>query len=147
MELYIFGYGSLMNPMSLARTLPREHTFLPATLPGYKRRMNLPYEDYLYLNIVPHDESAVDGLLIPIAEHELELLRERERGYECVDITNELAEPIEGTALTFIAPNASHSTLKIKRSYLLRCLGGVHPDRHETWLNETIIENDIDEDA
>lgn len=147
MELYVFGYGSLMNPMSLARTLPREHTFHPGVLPGYKRRMNLRYEEHVFLNIVPREDSAVDGLLIPITEDELELLKEREEGYDCVDITSLLREKIDGIAYAFIAPDVSYPDLTIKRSYILRCLGGVHPDRQEQWLADTIIENEIDEDS
>ncbi len=146
MQLYIFGYGSLMNPMSLARTLPREHTFHPALLPGYKRRMNLRYKEHVFLNIVPREGSVVDGLLIPINENELETLKIREQGYECVDITSLLHDKVDGTAYTFIAPDVSYPDLTIKRSYILRCLGGVAPERHGEWLADTIIENEIDED-
>ena len=147
MDLYVFGYGSLMNPMSLARTLPREHTFHPATLPGYKRRMNLRYKDHLFLNIVPREDSAVDGLLIPVNENELETLKIREQGYDCVDVTELLKHMVMGTAYAFIAPDVSYPDLTIKRSYIERCLGGVAPERHALWLADTIIENAIDEDT
>ena len=148
MTIYVFGYGSLMNPMSLARTLPREHTFHPAVLPGYKRRMNHRYKDHLFLNIVPRDDSCVDGLLIPVNENELETLKIREQGYACVDITTQLQNAIDGVAYTFIAPDVSYpSEFTIKRSYIDRCLGGVAPERHDEWVRETVIENTIDESA
>jgi hypothetical protein len=147
MTIYVFGYGSLMNPMSLARTLPREHTFHPAILPGYQRRMNKVYRDYLFLNIVPHPDSEVDGLLIPVNGNELETLKIREQGYTCVDITNLLRDAVDGTAYTFIAPDVSYPDLTIKRSYIDRCLGGVPPERHDEWLAATVIENDIYEDT
>jgi cation transport regulator ChaC len=147
MQLYVFGYGSLMNPMSLARTLPREHTFHPAVLPGYKRRMNLRYKEHVFLNIVPREDSKVDGLLIPITHDELELLKRREEGYDCVDITALLEDTVDGIAYTFIAPDVAYCDLTIKRSYILRCLGGVAPERRGEWLADTIIENEIDEDV
>ena len=136
-----------MNPASLARTLPRDHTFHPATLTGYKRRMNVPYGGHLYLNVVPREGSVVDGFLIPIEEHELEPLKRRESGYACIDITARLEEQIDGIAYTFIAPDVGYPDLKIKKSYIDRCLGGLHPERHQRWLEETIMENEIVEDA
>ena len=147
MDLYVFGYGSLMNPESLARTLPREHSFSPAFLPGYKRRMNHRFGEHLYLNIVPREDSEVDGLVFPIREHELEVLKSRESGYQCIDISSLLREPLDRPAVTFIAPDLEHPDLTIKRSYILRCLGGVNPQRHDEWLAATLIENPIYDDT
>ena len=87
------------------------------------------------------------GVLIPIDHDDLALLKEREREYECVDVSDMLDEPVEGVVYSFIAPDVAYPGLKIPRSYIMTCLGGVPEDFHESWLEETIIENEIEEDV
>lgn len=146
MQTYIFAYGSLMNPRSLARTLPGDRATRCATLKGYRRRMNLPYNGYAYLNIVPEDGSSVQGVLIPVNEMEFELFTSREEGYERVDVTRQLEERPEGTAFAFIAPNAECG-LKVPRSYIRTCTSEMTPEECEQWIAETVmgeIEEDLD---
>ena len=135
-----------MNPKSLELTIPGEREMLSSSLPGYRRRMNKSYENHLYLNIVPREDSYVEGVLVPVTESELELLKVREIGYECVDVTANIVEPVDGAVYAFIAPDAIYPELKIPRSYIDTCLSAVPEDKREKWLLETIIENEIEED-
>lgn len=142
---YIFGYGSLMNPTSLARTLPGVRRTRPATLPGYRRICNAPVNGYAYLNIASDPTSAVSGVLIPIDTRELELLKTREPGYVCTDVT--VAVGVEqGTVYTFIAPSVDYPGLQVPRSYLATCLAGVPKEAQTQWLQETSMPYGIYED-
>ncbi len=147
MQLYVFGYGSLTNPTSVAKTLPGKRATISTILIGYQRKINAPVNGYLYLNIVPQAHTKVEGVLIAITAQELETLKEREPGYARTDITDKLATPLEGMAYTFIAADTSYPQLKIPRSYLLTCLSGKTPKEKEIWLQQTIIENEIEEDS
>lgn len=146
MKIYIFGYGSLMNPKSLLKTLPGKRATRWATLLGYQRKFNAPVDGYLYLNIIPCTEKRVEGKVIAITKEELGKLRKRESGYECVGITERMEEKIEGVVYTFIAPDNSYPSMKIPRSYLTTCLVGRADAEKQLWLKETVIENEIIED-
>ena len=135
-----------MNPKSVLKTLPGERTTHHATLIGFQRKINAPVNGYLYLNLVPRAGKKVDGVLISITIEELEYLKKREPGYECVDVSSSVEKKIDGTVYTFIAPHISHPKLRVPRSYLKTCLS-IIPDVQKTrWLDETIIENEIAED-
>ena len=146
MQLYVFGYGSLTNPKSVAKTLPGKREVRTAVLNGYQRKINAPVNGYLYLNIVPKNDMRVPGVLIAITSEELETLKHREPGYACLDITDRIDRMVDGKALTFIAPNVAYPNMKIPRSYLRTCLLGASKEEAEQWLQETTIENEIEED-
>ena len=147
MKSYVFGYGSLMNPKSIRKTLPGERAVEPARLLGYQRKINAPVDGYLYLNIVPRAEKKVEGVIIPVTDKELQQLKKREVGYGCVDISNSLERRKRRNTYTFIAPDRSYPNLQIPRSYLLTCLLGKSSTDRQQWLAETIIENEIKEDT
>ena len=111
-QVYVFAYGSLMEPGSLRSTLPSTdiETLVPATLLGHARRWNVAFpndgsqgdkayydEDgrrppvVLFLNLVklpaPRPEDAVDGLLVPVDGAALARLRRREGRYRDVDVS------------------------------------------------------------
>jgi len=144
---YVFGYGSLMNPKSLARTIPGEKVLLRATLSGYQRRFNVQCGDYLYLNIVPRAKKDVTGVVIPVNDTELEALKRREYMYACVDISSRLSEALPGPVYAFIAPDVHIPSLKIPRTYIDTCLAGVPEEERRTWLADSIIENGFEEDS
>lgn len=146
MNLYIFGYGSLMNPKSLEKTLPGERAVLSGTLMGYQRKINAPVNGYLYMNLVPNPKMTVRGVVVQVTSLELAQLKLREPGYECVEITKSMEKKPNGAVLTFIAPDKSYPKLKVPRSYLLTCLMGVKEEK-EKWLQETMIQNEIEEDV
>jgi hypothetical protein len=108
--------------------------------------MNVPYDSYLYLNIVPIPDCLVEGVLIAVSDDELETLKVRERGYECVDVTD-LVTNTDGVVYAFIAPDLSFPDLTIPQSYIDTCIAGVPPEDQERWLMETVIENDIVDDT
>ncbi len=154
---YIFGYGSLMNPHSLARTLPTKRHAHEALLDGYKRKVNAPVGNYVYMNIVESSGSQIEGVLIAVSSDELALLEEREVGYEKVDVTDRVrvststpssttSDLLNAGVFAFIAPDRHHADKKVLRSYLHTCALGVANERRAQWLAETEIHNDIVED-
>lgn len=144
--MYVFAYGSLMNPKSLALTLPGERKTIPARLNGYKRRINVPYGDYLYLNIVPRADSFVDGVLFELDETELQLLLPRESASRCADVSAEFESYVPGPVYAFIAPDIEYPGLKIAQSYIHTCLSALPKDIRDAWLADTIIENEVVDD-
>jgi hypothetical protein len=145
MQLYVFGYGSLMNPDSLGRTLHGPKEIVRGNVRGYVRKFNKKGRQYLYLNIVPSDEVIVSGVLIPVTEQELDLLKRREFGYDCVNVTEDLVEDIDGIVYAFMAPDNHYTDMKISRRYIETCLGGLDPSEREEWLKSSIIQNEIEE--
>lgn len=109
-RIAVFGYGSLADPQSAARTLGRPvDEVVPARLAGWRRRWSearhnhrsektfalepggeLP-EWVLGLNVEPAPEAAVEegpnGVLIEVTETELERLDVREVRYERAEVT------------------------------------------------------------
>ena len=144
--MYVFGYGSLMNPKSLQKTLPGKSIAQSASIIGYRRIFNMPVSGYLYLNIKPKANAKVDGVLINISDEELAKLKKREKGYSCIDITNAILEDMQEPAYTFIAPDQKYPDMKILQSYINTCLSGVAKNQRTNWLKETIIENPIEND-
>ena len=147
MKKYVFGYGSLMYPRSLQKTLPGKTIERRVRLRGYRRKFNIPVEGYLYFNIVPEKKSAVEGVLIRVSNEELNKLKKRETGYECVDVSARIADPVEGRVYVFIAPNKDYPTMKILKSYINTCLDEVPEEERERWIKETIIRNKIEDDT
>jgi dephospho-CoA kinase len=105
-DAWVFGYGSLVSPPSIARTLGREvvppgHRAI-ATLHGFGRRWNY---GSLHLRAQwVHDgrsvasgivvslgleqaEESCNGVIVRVSEGELALLDWRERDYERTDVT------------------------------------------------------------
>ncbi len=146
MKIYVFAYGSLLNPKSLQKTLSGNRTTKPMMLLGFQRKINALVNGYLYLNIVPRSGKWVPGMLIAVTKEELEVLKLREAGYDCVDVTDRIEIPVKGIVYAFIAPDTASPDLKIPRSYLLTCLSGKSEVEKKLWLEETLIENEIEED-
>lgn len=120
---------------------------LPATLKGFERKTNVPFDGYAYLNIVPNPEKSIEGMLIRISEEEVSMFDIREEGYARVDVTVQLQEPCDGRAIAFIAPDIDYPNLQVPRSYLNTCLVGVPADRRDAWVTETNIPYGIFEDS
>ena len=147
MKQYVFGYGSLMNPESARKTLKRRVEARPATLLGYMRKCNAPVNGYLYMNLIPWVGGRVGGVLLLVSWRELAMLKVREVGYECVDVTRCIAGPCVGATFAFIAPDRTLPKLKILKSYLDTCLEGVPLTERTRWLQETIVVNEIEDDS
>ena len=104
---WVFGYGSLASPMSLARTIGRQvsfgHDVHRATLDGWGRRWNYgsprtgvswTHGDaeitdgvMVCLGIVPDADVAINGVVFSVDDRELAALDRRERDYDHVEVT------------------------------------------------------------
>lgn len=110
-RVWIFGYGSLVDPESMARTIGRvaEHgiDFFQADLAGYGRRWNygvmhmvghwtaddgttIDSGTIVALGVVPAADEQVNGVVASVAGGELTNLDRRERNYDRVDVTDKI---------------------------------------------------------
>lgn len=137
-QLYIFAYGSLMNPKSLAKTLPGQRDIKKATLRGFQRKMSVPFSGYAYLNLIPKSDHAVSGILVPVTGPEFDLFSSREEGYGRIDITKYLDQIPEGEVYAFIAPD-SECCLKVPRSYIETCTAGMSQLDKDVWIKDTLM--------
>lgn len=105
---WVFGYGSLVSPVSFGHTLGREPTpgvdFFEAELAGYGRRWNygtdtiftavgadgVERSDWVFvaLGLVRADTETTNGVIGWVDDGELEALDRRERRYDRVDVTD-----------------------------------------------------------
>jgi cation transport regulator ChaC len=147
--MLVFGFGSLMNPESLAKTSATAVILRRVTLHGYQRKANAMHEAYseVAMNIVPSEVFDVTGVLIDYPEADLPALRRRETGYEMVDITEHLTGEFETPVYTFIAPNRTdYQGRQVSSEYIQICLAGVPEAERERWLLETIVECGISDE-
>ena len=105
---FIFGYGSLINPKSIQRTLGREiskEDLLEARLSDHVRKWQLVdwiiIQDLnleriipaIFLDVVREQGKEVNGILFQLSEEELDKIDRRERNYDRIHISNQV-EPI-----------------------------------------------------
>ncbi len=146
--MLVFGYGSLMNNQSVARTSATADIYDWYSLPGYQRKCNAIHEDFpdVAMNIIKNTHHVVEGRVIRFPESDIPALKKRELGYELIDITNQLEHDFNEQIFTFIAPDVSEYGDKyVKQSYVDICLAAVPKDKRERWLLETIVECQIKE--
>jgi hypothetical protein len=119
-QKFVFGYGSLVSPSNFSKFLKRKNPpkekkdYFCLDLIGFKRIWNivrdnsgkngyiqyflpdgeLPNEPILLINIVPSINSVVNGIAFKISDSELEILDNRERNYNRIDISGGLSEEI-----------------------------------------------------
>lgn len=104
--VWIFGYGSLVNPVSFGATVKRDMTLgvdvMPATLAGFGRRWNYgvghlvglgseePHATYtmVALGIVSAPVESATGVIGWVDTDRLADLDDREREYDRVDVTD-----------------------------------------------------------
>lgn len=152
----VFGYGSLLNPKTLRERFDGKIT-ADATLRGYQRTFRKEGREHLYLTLreIEPDGNGVWGTLFDVTLPGFAKLARTEPGYDLLDVTDGLAGyPADAPqAWCFIAPPLGDekippAKMRIRRSYLNRCLGGVPEPERELWLAETEIPSGvtIDED-
>lgn len=127
--VWIFGYGSLVSPDSMARTIGRIAAhgadFFRAELVGYGRRWNYgvvhisaqwtrddgtDVDDgtIVALGLVESPEETVNGVVASIAGGELVNLDRRERSYDRVEVTDAITVPddvggiVDGAVYTYV---------------------------------------------
>jgi cation transport regulator ChaC len=110
MSVHVFGYGSLVAPEGLARTLERPVDAVSAELHAWRRRWSLLRDNHtaektfalpdgslpdyiLGLNVEGEAEDKagpVNGALIEVADGDLERLDRRELRYDRVDVSDQI---------------------------------------------------------
>lgn len=127
-QVWVFGYGSLVAPASLARTIGRHvepgRDRLVAHLHGYGRRWNYGSlhlrGDWAHegrrvrgglvvsLGITAADDESCNGVVVAVSDDELAELDWRERDYQRTDVTlqTEVLGDHRGRVVTYV-PRAS----------------------------------------
>ena len=101
MYTLLFGYGSLINLESASRTLKRsleKNDVYCASLQDYIREWSIADDVIamelskkvkgIFLNIVLKKASHLNGILCTITDNELNMMKLREKNYDCVDVTS-----------------------------------------------------------
>jgi dephospho-CoA kinase len=109
---WVFGYGSLVDPRSLGRTLGRAvrpgADFIEAELGGWGRRWNYGVGHVagswqtadgrivtdgviIALGVVSAPDERTNGVIARVSDLELAALDERERDYDRVDVTDQVS--------------------------------------------------------
>lgn len=110
--MYVFAYGSLLQPESLRRTLPEIdiRACIPAVIQGYVRGFDVAFPNdgsqadkayfdadnrrppvVLLCNLLPRDNAATNGICVPVGDEELEALRGRELRYDLHTVTEQVS--------------------------------------------------------
>ena len=118
---WVFGYGSLVSPVSLAATIGRTiepHDLVVSHLSGYGRRWNYGsmhlrgdwHHDgvlvrrglVVSLGLVVADDETCNGVAVRVSDDELAKLDWRERDYERTDVTDSVVADaaVTGTAIS-----------------------------------------------
>jgi Gamma-glutamyl cyclotransferase, AIG2-like len=113
---YVFGYGSLASDLvphgAVARLQGYRRVFGVAAdnseeIAGYKRYRcagdgSFPDVHVAFLDIVRDADTAVNGVLAPVAATALADLDRRERNYDRVDVTAAIESPPEGRVWAYV---------------------------------------------
>jgi len=146
--LFVFGYGSLVSPESLAATLGRRLDLEAAELRGWQRAWNVgsdkeshpertfrladgtEYEGLtVVLGLEPGERCA--GSVFAVTDADLALLDVRERNYDRVDVTDQITwarRPENCTIYTYtpkttaierlVAALASRRRINVRKGYV-----------------------------
>lgn len=131
---WVFGYGSLVSPASLAATIGRTiepHDLVVTHLSGYGRRWNYGsmhlrgdwHHDgvtvrqglVVSLGLVVADDEVCNGVAARVSDDELAMLDWRERDYERTDVTDSVVtemaiadvDPFDGDRVVTYVPRRS----------------------------------------
>ena len=127
MSEHVFGYGSLLlDGAGSLETLPgHRRVWGVATdnvrhIPGYKKYLSRadgsrPDIYVAFVDIEPDPQSAVRGVVRPLAEGELEVLDARERNYDRIDVTDLIATDFDGPVWTYRGSPEGRERLRLGR--------------------------------
>ena len=114
---YVFGYGSLINPKSIQRTLGREigeEDLLEASLSDHVRKWQLVDWIFIkdlnleriipaiFLDVVREQGKEVNGILFQLSEEELDKMDCRERNYDRIHISNLIEPKVSDPVYTYV---------------------------------------------
>ena len=97
---FIFGYGSLINATSRAKTGETGQVW-PVRIAGYQRNWSVMSTEFgmSSVAVIPIEEAHCNGVLIEIDESEIPSFDERERGYERSQVSLEQLTAYQGQSL------------------------------------------------
>ncbi len=114
--IYIFGYGSLINPKSIQRTLGREirvEDLVEAKIHDHIRKWQLV--DWvliegsdkksipaIFLDLVWLPEVKTNGILVPLAADELHKMDQRERNYNRINVSTFIEPKVNEHIYTYM---------------------------------------------
>lgn len=120
-DLWVFGYGSLVSPASMERTLgrpvPRDDDFRATHLLGYSRRWNYgslrqrgdwhgphgPVRDGIVVSLgLEVTDGRCNGAAVRVTDDELAMLDWRESDYERTDVTGRVTGAFDGRVFTYV---------------------------------------------
>jgi cation transport regulator ChaC len=106
MDYYVFGYGSLINPQSIALTLGRKvdpEGLTQVEITGYYRSWNLVVPvvisdqsqnsrtiNAVFLDLQKRSGMAANGVIFSVEAYELENMDIREKQYERIEVTSNI---------------------------------------------------------
>jgi hypothetical protein len=157
--VHLFAYGSLLDPGSLARTVPdvRAGECIPALLAGHVRVFDVAFPNdgsqgdkayvdgsgdrppvVLFANIRPAPgATGVNGILIPVDTAGLEALRRRERRYEVRDVTEGIRlhdrRPRPRAVAAFVGAPAFTGPEQVRQGVVARRYAETIDDGIELW--------------
>lgn len=122
MDNWLFGYGSLMAPSSVLKTIgAQSHSrdFHVVELSGYSRSwgMAIPVQansitsvnqSAVFLDLTKNDSSSCNGVLFRITPDEWSFFDQREKQYERINITESIVHRFPGAIFTYIGSSEFH---------------------------------------
>ncbi len=106
----LIAHTSLLNQASLERTLGWPAILTRLDIPGFQRVFNAPVGQYAYGNLQPQAGSLVQAACFELPDTALGSLRDREIGYQLVEILPD--------HWAFIRPPQTCQALPVLRSYI-----------------------------
>jgi cation transport regulator ChaC len=125
LSTWVFGYGSLVSPISLGATIDRavdlaDGGWSEATIGGWGRRWNYGVGHWygvhrdpggaelsvtiVALGLAAAADETTNGVVVRVDDEELARLDRRERDYDRVDVTEavEAPVPLDGRVVTYV---------------------------------------------
>jgi cation transport regulator ChaC len=144
---YVFAYGSLLNPASMAKDIRAKYFTTWATLHDYERIFETPVSGLLALNIREQSGKNIDGMLIEADDKTYKALERREKGYSAVDvstlITCAMGIPKDAIIYTFISAHGEYPDMHISQEYYDTCINAIPESLRSDWIATTIRNNPI----
>jgi cation transport regulator ChaC len=116
-KIYVFGYGSLINPRSIQKTVSREVSrdeLQPAMLRDFVRKWDLvewikfvndpsgSIVPAVFLDVAKQPGRQVNGVLLALTEEELAKMDGREKNYGRADVSHLIEPHVASVVFTYV---------------------------------------------